>query len=210
MVKKSITNPDVFKFIEEKNNQEFYGSNQRWYSTFWQRLAGCGPCAASNIFYYQSYLINSPNEKYQSRRDWVTLMEELWEYVKPSIKGVNRMEMLYDPLVEFAQTKGINLSYHLCEVPEVIYRRPTLDRVIDFLSEALEKDAPIAFLNWCNGEVKNLDGWHWVTIIQLDFDKESGRAYAGILDEGRLKTIDLALWLRTTIRGGGFVYFEFC
>jgi len=209
MIRKTLTNPDLFKFYDQKSKQEFFGSNQRWYPTTWQRLAGCGPCAASNIYYYLTYLQNSLENKLESREEWVSLMGELWKHVKPSIRGVNKFEMFYKPMLEFAQKKGMELSYHLCEVPEEVYRRPTFQRVIDFLGEALDKDLPIAFLNWCNGEVKNLDRWHWVTIIELGYDLEKDWAYVNILDEGRFKTIDLALWLKSTKLGGGFLYFEF-
>lgn len=206
MILKSIENPEMFTFNEMEKGQVFYGSNQRWYPTIWQRLSGCGPCASSNIFYYLTHN-QSPQDSYRSKTEWVALMQELWKYVTPSIRGVDKMVMLYNPLVEFAQNKGIILDYRLCEIPKEVYRRPSLEGVIDFLEKALDNDAPIAFLNWNNGEVKNLDRWHWVTIIQLEFNKEKTIAYATILDEGRLKKVDLALWLRTTTLGGGLVYF---
>ncbi|NMA70282.1 MAG: hypothetical protein GX958_12845 [Desulfitobacterium sp.] len=209
MNKKALTNPELFKFYDKKNKDDFFGSNQRWFPTTWQRLSGCGSCAASNIYYYLTYLNNTLGKKYNSRKEWVSLMEELWKYVKPSLRGVNKLEMFYNPMLEFAKTKGMDLTYHFCEVPEEVYYRPTFQKVIDFLSKALDKDLPVAFLNWCNGEVKNLDRWHWVTIIELGYDLEKEWAYVNILDEGRFKTIDLALWLKSTKLGGGFLYFEF-
>lgn len=208
MISKSITNPELYEFMEADKKQIHYGSCQRWYPTTWQRLAGCGPCAASNIFYYLTRSQGSPQESFHSQREWVDLMQELWKYVTPSLRGVHRLTMLFEPLLEFAQNKGIPLEYHLSEVPKEIYRRPSLEMVIAFLAEALDRNAPIAFLNWCNGQVKNLDRWHWVTIISLEFNEEKTSAYATILDEGRLKKIDLALWLKTTTQGGGFVYFS--
>ncbi|CDX02995.1 Hypothetical protein DPCES_3108 [Desulfitobacterium hafniense] len=207
MISKAIANPDIYKFVDTDQEPLYYGACQRWYPTTWQRLAGCGPCTASNIMYYLTHGRLAPGEGFRSRGEWITLMEELWKYVTPSLKGVNKLSMLYEPLAAFARTKDISLEYHLCEVPEEVHRRPSLGEVVDFLAEALDQDAPIAFLNWCNGEVKNLDRWHWVNIIQLDFDEEKQKAYGTILDEGRLKKIDLALWLKTSTLGGGFVYF---
>lgn len=205
MISKSIANPELYKFMEA--DQTYYGSCQRWYPTTWQRLSGCGPCAASNIFYYITRNQSSPQESFQSQKEWVALMQELWKCVTPTLRGVHKLDMLYNPLLEYAQIKGIPLEYHLCEVPKEIYRRPSLEEVVNFLAAALDQNTPIAFLNWCNGEVKNLDRWHWVTIIKLEFNEEKTRAYATILDEGRLKNIDLALWVKTTTLGGGFVYF---
>ncbi|SHN81483.1 hypothetical protein [Desulfitobacterium chlororespirans] len=207
MILKSIANPDVYKFMDTDQEPVYHGACQGWYPTIWQRRAGCGPCTAANIMYYLTHGRLPAGEGFRSRGEWIALMEELWKYVTPSLKGVNKMSMLYEPLAAFAQTKDISLEYHLCEVPEEVHRRPSLGEVVDFLAEALDQDAPIAFLNWCNGEVKNLDRWHWVNIIQLEFDEEKQKAYGTILDEGRLKKIDLALWLKTSTLGGGFVYF---
>jgi len=78
---------------------------------------------------------------------------------------------------------------------------------LSFLEGGLIKDAPIAFLNLCNGQVKNLDPWHWVTIISLEYAENGKSASIKILDEGLIKKIDLALWYDTTTLGGGFVYF---
>ena len=64
---------------------------------------------------------------------------------------------------------------------------------------ALERDRPVAFLNLCNGKVKELDWWHWVTIVALE-----GSA-ATILDSGREFPIDLERWLATTRKRGGVV-----
>ena len=63
----------------------------------------------------------------------------------------------------------------------------------------LEEECPVAFLNLCRGKVKELDWWHWVTIIAMEGDRVT------ILDSGREFDIDLALWYATTKKRGGFV-----
>ncbi len=52
----------------------------------------------------------------------------------------------------------------------------------------------------------DLDPWHWVTIISLEYSE--GSAVVCIMDEGRLIDVDLKMWYDTTIRGGGFAYFK--
>jgi hypothetical protein len=71
----------------------------------------------------------------------------------------------------------------------------------------LDNDVPVAFLNLCNGEEKNLDKWHWVTIISIEFDDDKCSSAVEILDEGMVKKIDIPLWYRTTTLGGGLVSF---
>jgi hypothetical protein len=78
--------------------------------------------------------------------------------------------------------------------------------LLKFLEEALSKDSPIAFLNLCNGIEKNLECWHWVTIISLEYMENEEQTFVNILDDGQIKKIDLALWYNTTRKNGGFVY----
>lgn len=208
----SIANLAVFKVIDESKHKTYYGCNQAWYPTTWQRLSGCGPSAASNIFFYLTHSESNleSEECSHSKENWVSLMKEMWKVVTPSIRGVNTLKMLYEPLLAFTKSKGVDLEHRICEVPKDKYRRPKLKEIITFLEGALKNDAPIAFLNLCNGEEKNLDRWHWVTIILLEYTEDGSSAFVNILDEGRIKRIDLALWFNTTTLGGGFVYFSKC
>lgn len=117
------------------------------------------------------------------------------------------MKMFYEPLLTYAESKGLDVGYSVCDVPKVKSRRPELPEIVSFLEKALSKDAPIAFLNLDNGEEKKLDRWHWVTIISLECAENKNSAFVNILDEGLIKRIDLTLWFTTTTLGGGFVYF---
>ena len=72
-----------------------------------------------------------------------------------------------------------------------------------FLAQALGRDCPVAFLNFSNGALKNLDSWHWVPLISMT---EGERVLlCTILDEGEERVIDLDLWLDTTFLGGALV-----
>jgi hypothetical protein len=92
-------------------------------------------------------------------------------------------------------------------VPEDKSIRPELADLVIFIEEALLKDVPVAFLNLCNGDENNLEPWHWVTIISLDYADDENSVFVNILDGGLIKKIDLSLWYNTTTLGGGFVYF---
>lgn len=191
------------------SSETYEGGNQAWFPKRWQRLSGCGPTAATNLFFYLTHN-QAPSELETGenlKEDWVALMEEMWKYVTPSMRGVNTTKKFYVPLRAFMKSKGLDVEYRFCDVPEKKDHRPQFQNILDFLDEALTKDAPIAFLNLDNGEVKNLDRWHWVTIISLEFTEDGGSAFVNILDEGCVKRIDLALWFKTTHLGGGFVYF---
>lgn len=210
MATMSIRNMNLLKIYDEKSQKTYFGGDQEWYSKKWQRLSGCGPTAATNIFYYLSHSKDflESEEKLNTKESWISLMEEMWGYVTPSMRGVHTTKMFFEPMVNFAKTKGRNLEYYVCEVSEDQSQRPRFQEILKFIEGGLAKDTPVAFLNLNNGEVKNLDRWHWVTIISLEYIEEGQSASLTILDYGKVKKIDLSLWYDSTTLGGGFVYFQ--
>jgi hypothetical protein len=210
----SLKNPDLLKIIEESTNKTYYGCDQKWYVSDWQRISGCGPSVASNLIFYLNY--TRPNHSklsfgwslgFNSKERWLSLMEEIWEYVTPSHKGIPTTKMFYEAVVTYARSKGLNVKYYFCDVPEDKTKGPQLSEIVNFLEEALINNAPVAFLILCNGAENNLESWHWVTIISLQYADGQSRIFVDILDEGKIKRINLVLWYNTTTLGGGFVYF---
>ncbi|WP_026884658.1 hypothetical protein [Clostridium akagii] len=208
MIVRSITNLKLFKVLDEGTNEMFYGCNQEWYGTDWQRRSGCGPSVASNIVFYlnNNKTISDAEKNVNTKNKCVSFMEEVWEHVTPTNEGIPTTKMFYDHVVAYTKSKGLNVKYGFCDVPEDKLLRPKLSKILDFLEEALIKDSPIAFLNLSNGDEKNLEPWHWVTIISLQFTENKKSAFIKILDEGLIKNINLELWYNTTTLGGGFVY----
>ena len=207
----SISNPNLFKVLDESTNEAYYGCSQEWYTTEWQCLSGCGPTAASNIIHYLNH--TQPNlvseQSFYSKEGCLSLMEEIWSYVTPTTEGINTTKMFYEAMLTYIKSKGLNAEFEFCDLPEDKALRPEFLVILSFIERALSKDAPVAFLNLCNGEEKNLEQWHWVTIISLEHIEYGKSASIKILDEGQIKNIDLALWYNTTTLGGGFVYFSF-
>jgi hypothetical protein len=203
MIKASIRNPEYFEVLDENTNEKYCGCNQEWYKKAWKRMAGCGPTAAANIIMYYRKEIGT------GKNNCVKLMNEMWEYITPTMRGVNTTNVFYKGLVSFADSKGIKLLYDAVDVPEKKEIRPAFKKIINFIKNSLENDVPLAFLNLCNGEEKLLDKWHWVTLISIEFEEDLSKAYAEILDEGMKKTINLLLWYKTTTLGGGFISFSF-
>lgn len=207
MIKRSVSNLDMLKVIDEDSRITSYGCNQEWYTTEWQRCAGCGPSVVSTILIYQSRSAGESINPLNTKEKCLALMEEVWQTVTPTDHGIPTVQMLHDSLLCYARSKTWSIDCNACDVPDNAADRPTLTEVIDFISNGLANDLPIAFLNRCNGDEKNLDQWHWVVLIALEYTEADGSALITILDEGVLKRIDLALWVKTTTQGGGFVYF---
>lgn len=168
-------------------------------------MAGCGPTTACNLLHY----INSgnPEDLPKCKADLVSFMDEIWDYVTPTLQGVSSTKLFYDGVLTYARQKGLDISCSFLDIPHQADLRPAFSNVIEFLKTALSQDVPVAFLNLCNGDEEKLYGWHWVTLISLDYEEDGSSAYVDIMDEGKIIKIDLALWYKTTKRGGGFVYF---
>ena len=204
MIKISIQEPDCLRIAGENNQEPCYGCNQEWYETDWQRRAGCGPTVAATLFYY----LFRPDNGCYTKQEWLERMEEVWNYVTPTERGMPTTQRFYQSVLTYAATKQKPVDYFCCDVPEERAIRPVLAEIVRFLAEGLQRDAAIAFLNLCNGEEPNLHRWHWVTITAIEHAADESQVMLKIVDEGKIKTINLGLWLETTTLGGGFVYFQ--
>ncbi|MDR1731311.1 MAG: hypothetical protein LBR61_04385 [Synergistaceae bacterium] len=204
----AISDINILRVIHRDTQKVSYGCSQEWFATEWQRRAGCGPSVASNIFLYLSRTRFPKSGKPPVyREDFAALMEYVWGYVTPGQQGIPETKMLREGMETCAEAKGLVLESCVCDVPEAVTARPSTAEITSFLENALGRDAPVAFLNLCNGEEKNLDRWHWVTIVSLERDV-SEKIFLHALDGGVVKTIDLTLWRDTTTCGGGFVWFD--
>ncbi|MDL2289357.1 hypothetical protein LJB83_01185 [Clostridia bacterium OttesenSCG-928-F22] len=200
----SLSSPEVLH-IQGDNRRIYFGANQTWYKDRFQRLAGCGPTTCSNILWYlsntQKGMKNLAPYDGKQQKGFLSLMEEVWQYVTPGQMGVNNTDIFSDGAVRYAQKQGFLLHTQVLPVPLRLSKRPSVEKMAQFVTQALQKDLPVAFLNLSNGQVKNLDSWHWVTLVAFD----RANCIATMYDQGLKQGIDLKLWLETTIAGGGMV-----
>jgi len=186
-------------------DKEAFGGDQSWYEEIWHQNAGCGPTTASNLVWYLAStrpgLGKLCTYDGSCQEGFLALMDDVWEYVTPGNYGLNKPEMLYDGVVRYGADRGIPFTWKLFAIPRQQCRRSSLQEMKDFVTGALSRDVPVAFLNLSNGKLNNLDSWHWVTLSSYDPDTGMGE----ISDQGGSKEIDLTLWYETTIMGGAMV-----
>lgn len=200
----SLSNLEYMHVLDEDGGVS-YGCDQQWYGSVRQRMAGCGPTVATNILLYMSraHGLALPLEA-RDKAGCIRLMEQVWRHVTPGYMGMHLPELLERGVLAFAREHGMALGSRLMEVPKKASIRPNLPEVTAFIREALRADNPVAFLNLCNGDIAELDEWHWVTLVAL---KPGDGAFATIYDGRKSFDMDIGLWLATSKRGGGFVYF---
>ena len=126
-------------------------------------------------------------------------MCRVWEFVTPRSHGLNRPEYMVEDMAAYGEACGAPLSPTLFAFPSARTKRPPWEQLRSFVEESLSADCPVAFLNLDNGKIKDLDRWHWVTIVGLEGDMVT------VVDNGRIFTMDLKLWYSTTKTRGGFV-----
>lgn len=204
----SIKSKHILRIVNSNENKNIYGSNQEWYLMENQRRCGCGPATVTNIIYYiRSRHFESNWNSGLTKEKCLELMNEIWGFVTPGPRGIPSTAMLGEGIRKYLQEHKLDISLGYLDIPEDEQLRPDLGTVVAFLHKALENDTPIAFLNLDNGKVGQLDAYHWVTAISLEYSLDENRAYLDIIDYGNEKKIDLLCWLTTTKAGGGFVRF---
>jgi hypothetical protein len=203
----SINNIDLFQIREETSGAVYYGCSQEWYRTKWQRMGGCGPTTATNLIYYhlRSCAGNTENAFQPTKSSCLALMEEVWDYVTPTLRGVSTTKLFCKGVMAYAEKSAVKITASVVDVPKSRAQRPDFGELLAFLDESLKNDLPVAFLNLDNGAEERLDAWHWVTIAGLEYAPNGTEAVVDILDEGMIKKINLLQWFRTTSLGGGFV-----
>jgi len=206
MIRKALLKPEAFQIAVPISKATSFGCNQEWYPIQWQKDAGCGPTVATNILLYMDAQSKRPFHK----QECLELMESVWKFITPTNKGVNTLELFYQGMSAYANSQGMKLCYSFCNITRQTIARSKLINVIKFLEEGLDKNVPVAFLNLDSGDEKAIEGWHWVTVIGLEYTGIGEEPVIEILDNGTFKRINLALWYKTTIIGGGFVYFTKC
>ena len=201
-----LSRPELLTITEGKKTWQ--GADQLWYADEWKQKAGCGPTAASVMASYLAQTRPSCAALYpsgsQAKADFTALMGELWQYVTPGKRGVNRPRLFAKGFHTFGSAKGVELPLRELDIPRFKLARPTADQCAAFLRSALSTDAPVAWMNLHHGEVEHLDNWHWVTIIALE-ERSDGALLCTFLDSGKELTADFRLWFQTTKLGGGLV-----
>ncbi len=186
----------------------YHGYDQEWFRSYWQRLSGCGPTTASNLLRYlwRSRPGHESDRLPPAREEALQFQEQVWRLVTPSRRGMPTVKRFYTGLMGYANSVGWPLECHHLEVPPEAEARRANGELAEFLTGALGRDLPVAFLNLCVGDEEILDEWHWVTLVGVELRGEE--IFGNILDNGEFSTANLSLWHRTTTRGGGFAYFR--
>ena len=194
-MKYTISQQQLDKITFNFDDEVFYGVLQHWYPLFWQRLAGCGPACATNLL-----ACRDKNTNLVTKQDCILAMRAMWKHVTPGLRGLNKVE-------KFAN--GSNAFFDEHKLPykcEYIKCNPkedgSYDKMIQFFKTAFDDDQPVAFLNLSNGDIKELERWHWVTIVSIE--QVDNDFVATIFDSDFKFEMSLKTWHSTATHPAGF------
>ncbi|WP_346352958.1 hypothetical protein [Azotosporobacter soli] len=199
-----IKHPDWLQIAGEAG--PLYGYNQEWYKTSYQQTRGCGPTTASMLL---SYLNRREAEALPYRDHDIPAitetMEQVWRFVTPGrLLGLHSTKAFCRGMNRLLREHELTWNCRRLSVAAASFRRPSIEKVTAFLTDAFTADCPVAFLNLHKGKATAMDSWHWTVLVGLELKRDEWRATC--YDSGRAITFDLALWLETTRLGGGFAY----
>ncbi len=169
----SIVNSELLTITDAQTHRSFFGGAQEWYSFEWARRAGCGPTCAANLTAYLALtkpaLRSLYSGEHMNRDEFLHHMDEVYSFVKPGPGGLHRVESFSEGVVAFAASRGVLLTPHVFAVTSNRSSdRPPVPDLMAFVQAGLNADCPLAFLNLSRGRVKNLQSWHWISIISAE------------------------------------------
>jgi hypothetical protein len=190
----------------EHGGRTFFGGDQGWFDDrkVYRKEAACGATTCANVLCYlartRERLAGLVPFDTGTKAGFLDYMKEVYPFVRPGLIGIMPADFTRGA-GEYSEKHGFSFEYKLLTVPAASAKRPSAERMYDFINEALAGDLPVAFLNLSSGRVKNLDSYHWVTLTGMD----ESTGLCRIADNGRLLDVDLMKWLKRSTLGGAFV-----
>lgn len=187
-------------------NRTIYGYNQEWYTTEWQRCAGCGPTTAAVLADYiglrDGILTKPDRDSVEKRR---RSMEEVWRYVTPGQGGLYKTSWFKEGLQAYLDRDWTGqYETEMLRVYPFHIKPVAPDKAAQFIYEGLRNDSPVAFLNRNRGKEPALSTWHWIPIVGIDVHNDQYECTC--YDDENRCCFSLNRWLERTSLGGGFVY----
>src|SRR5690554_3206089 len=114
-----LSDIERFRIRDTRTGESWLGHNQEWYRTPWQRLSGCGPTTASNIFRYLAPALppDAARAARPGRTDALAFMEDVWETVTPTRCGIDTTQRFHTTAMAYAAAQGWPLDSRVCDIP---------------------------------------------------------------------------------------------
>ena len=165
----ALKNSDDFIRVID-GNRPYYGGSQDWIKEEINRKVGCSIITAANITAYLAKY-HKAKDLYgyedMSKDNYIKHVEILDKYIPYDDRfGLISTISFTKSIENYAKDKGVKLKAYWISIEE------SLEKIKEFIQEALKKNAPLALLMMRNSRVQCYD-WHWMTITKLFKNGES-------------------------------------
>lgn len=182
----------------------YYGGDQEWFDDEFNQDRGCGTVAASNITAHMAEYVSGCGRLYGyrslSKSNFKKHMNEMLEYVTPTIFGVPTLRYFARGVERFADDKNVDIEAYWSD------EKPSFRNLSNYIKDGLRADSPVAHLQYYNPEVPSLN-WHWVTITKYFRNSVAGDSHIAVSTWGERKSFNLDAIYDNSL-GGGVIYFE--
>jgi len=148
---------------------EYYGADQEWFRTHWERLSGCGPATAALMTLYMAAAFPEccaglyPYALPAQKDDFAAHMAQVREFVKPGLMELTDPRQFARETLEFAETRGGGI------IAQQIHHSLSAGVAFGFFRQALRHGYLPALLLLRNPSPELDDfTWHWMAVTGCD------------------------------------------
>lgn len=171
-------------------DSQYYGGNQSWYPTAYQRDRGCACVAAANFFAYWAMQDPSLKVLYPydlSQGGFTACLCDLWQDITPGWAGYWWMRHFVKDVQNYAKGKGIETLKGCWSQASA-----NLQNGVRYVKEGLKRNCPVALIIHFNRSLSAFS-WHWMLITGIQDildDNGNGRVTVTVSSWGRQYTLD--------------------
>lgn len=196
--KTAIKHPELVA-IDGADGKIYFGGRTAWLPEDMRQLRGAAVVAAELLSYLAATRDGLgdlyPPGEHRKQADFLQLMEQVWHFLADD-DGTITLEEFVERLNAYAVHYGHQLVFHALTIEN---HRPSADRCQGFIDDAMERDTPVAFLNWRHGPDGERQS-NWSLIVA-----QVGNRVI-LADDGIQRPIDFRLWHDTNSLGGALLF----
>jgi len=196
----TLKHPELIS-VKDERGVRTVGCDQMWYPREGHIPQGaCGAAVASNLLVYFLRSRQELLDQVDTKAEFIEFMKKVYPFFHPRAGGL-MSDAFIEGIEAFGDEYGIPLSAERLKVPVMHSKRPSPEKAADFIRLSFEEDSPVAILSLSAGSERELENWHWVTMIEYD----EGSHLAKIVNNCKVFRADLESWFGSSIMGGSLV-----
>ena len=201
--KYAIHHPELVA-IESDEGKICFGGKEEWLDRIGRGNLRGGAITAAELLSYLAATRSTLHDFYppltqRSQQEFMGMVNEVIDFFVPSRDRQLSLAAFVEGVTAFANHSGHHLEVTALDIPDDVTKRPSADRCLGFIDDAMEKDAPVAFLR------RTVDGdgsvnCQWRLIV------ERMGNYVVLADNGLQGKLEFRLWYDTARLGGALVF----